>query len=392
MAASLPAQAPLIVYFTDHGGQGFISMAGDEDMDVDDLRKVIYSLPKDRKLILIHDHCYSASMLEAIWKDGTPRPHTCGFASAADDEESFTGQEIMTEMSHDPSVNNFLDLAQNVRSRLNLSSTYVSSSDLFVRKYLKSHRELLQTSPSNHLCALTSPFYETTQGLGLSLTATLELRLQSEIGRLQATLAQQFKAAKIDPNISGHALKTMLKNKKDELKRASDEDDKISDTLLDASEAFIRSHFTPAQWKKTEALQAQADAIREKLRKPIRASLHSALEAKLDRLLPKLGQFNAEVARLKSMANSGAPEFKTFIAHKAHGKKWPLDISDRHQKAVDKVDQLQKDQKALLKLSMSADKATAIHGMLQNHDFQALKTYVDMLDCERIRIDRGGQS
>lgn len=147
---------PVALYFTDHGSQGRgpedrqVCLWG-ENINVSQLRSLIDLVPTTSKVILIHDQCFGGGMLEALWKDGKLKSNACGFAAATSAELAFGGGGLMSAIeSHCLTSQklgrecNFQDVYQSVIKNGNWDreSTPISSSDLYLQKFLKSRTQI----------------------------------------------------------------------------------------------------------------------------------------------------------------------------------------------------------------------------------------------------------
>jgi hypothetical protein len=147
----------LLLYFTDHGADGEVELWG-QKATVEDMQDLIKLIPSQTQLILVHDHCFSGSMLESLFSDsGSIRPNSCGFAASGPKELTETGQSIANHIDHSPSSSDFPDsnkrLSQTLKAMRwdqSFQSSPTATSDVYLEKYFENH-------PSSTSCATCLP-------------------------------------------------------------------------------------------------------------------------------------------------------------------------------------------------------------------------------------------
>ncbi len=102
------------LYFTDHGslkqdpqtGADIHSFgAGEGDLFISDMvnyHKMIHESFPEKKVVFIHDHCFSGGMLDSLWKNRDTLeiyPNVCGFAAASPKQPSYMGETYMDMLS-----------------------------------------------------------------------------------------------------------------------------------------------------------------------------------------------------------------------------------------------------------------------------------------------------
>ena len=92
----------LLVYFTDHGSGGVgsndskVSLWG-VSLSVSQLRELIQTIPEDRTVVTVHDHCHSGPLLDALSdENGKPLKNRCGFAASGGGEYAYGGKQGYT--------------------------------------------------------------------------------------------------------------------------------------------------------------------------------------------------------------------------------------------------------------------------------------------------------
>jgi hypothetical protein len=162
VAKSLKPTDPVVIYVTDHGARSKLNgesivLWGKERIYLSDLRKLIHKhLPKSNPVILVQDQCLSGRMLESMWeKSGQLRKNTCGFAAAHANETVtqpyYISKNLLTspldfgtaysQLLKTTSSNTSYDPSGSMRRPYpwELLSTPLSTSDLYLEQYRKKH-------------------------------------------------------------------------------------------------------------------------------------------------------------------------------------------------------------------------------------------------------------
>ena len=218
---------PFIFYFTDHGltdGQvPRISMDNGKDITPDDLRKILQRLPPEEPAMLLHDHCFSAGMLAALFdeKTGRPRRGSCGAAAAETSEYSYNGESLaymgtllsarpklaaLVERDRDGkiSLQEMIQLHRSLptyaaKGKLSVRSAAVLSSTYFLEQYRLRHPLPCDDARDQKTCSASGTILDIPQ------TATIS---QSE------KIAVAARQKDLDSELHAHASKCRLSSEK----------------------------------------------------------------------------------------------------------------------------------------------------------------------------------
>ena len=370
---------PVVIYVTDHGGVNSVTqerhiLLWGERLLESQFREIIKMIPLQRPVRLIFDQCFGGGMIEALWDQQNLRPRSCGFAAATRHELAYNGGGfanawVTLHGPHRPVAASLNRILQNLKfgadhSPLATLSSPVSSSDLFAKKvledYINTGKIKLQSvfiTPND--CTRTQrsliPFELASSGL-----AETASRLCEELNEL--SLHVRF------------GLKSSFKEVYSELKsmESSSEDgratrDKRKEALKPAIKNWILSKFRVFQTEGVMERPVSLEEIMRELPHPYTDSESLALTS-----------FSGDIwaSQLSQLALGHWKE--DFLMKQPH-------IAQLITSFELTAEQWEKYEKAikLRKLhNLAFIKYATFRLMIQNNDFEKIKAFESILDCE----------
>ena len=445
-AASLKPGDPLLLYFTDHGGNSS-SKAKDHSIALwnetltstqmhDLLAEVREALKKNpatanNKVVLIHDHCFGGGMIEEeLWqrppaKDTTtPIENTCGFSPASGSEYAYDGESFMkmsdqilksrssklkgsVDRDHSGDIS-FGEVKRYMERSYSTQSVPTSSSDLFLAKYLDAHdihseknrRELLDG------CALDkSKSKQLLNSLG-AIQDSSRVLLETKLKSVREDLGQYYIGAGISPSTSMAQIEKLHKQRQENLRNAqnalADAQKAVSPALYAFTLKQMKSELSDRAIDLVEKALQISRALIEKLdrdditgteKKEIEAELQKIRETPVDTLKGHLKQTEIRTEmRRRFSASINTAAFKQFPQNppiNSDGKPaWPADCLAKHNTATKIESTALGKTHSLSRLVGAVRQAEALNQIGQ--DPEALNTYLKLLECENVTI--GGQS
>lgn len=405
--ARTPPDDPVLLYFTDHGGnprsmdapsqEHFIWLWG-QKMTVSQLRSLLAKIPASHKVVLVHDHCFGGGMLGAIWgNDGQPRPRTCGFSPGTGAEIVYNGESFMDmafalSKSKDQGVKAAVDVNHDgqhsfgevfrhmVRSNFT-DSTPVSSSQLFLERYLEGSSYKKRIGARNELlshCIFTD---EGMSHFGQLMGGTHQILLHNWVSSLKSDLADQYSGAKISPNSSYAAIASSMRQCESLIEKDTADYIDANKALARAKVAWVRSKMGESTYHAYKTLKDELAAVTSKLDHATPQE-RGLLEAKRRELLALYSPLDSKAHRLAGATslNLDNADFKAFV--KSSSEAWPADIIPRVKKIQASLRSRNLEAKSLRRLFQSLRAANALREMADSNDINAIRQYLDMLECE----------
>jgi Peptidase C13 family len=380
----------LLLYFTDHGAEGEVELWG-QALTADHLKSLIAQIPPQTQLILVHDHCMSASMLESLFTvDGHVRPHSCGFAAAASTEYSMTSQSIARNMDERPPSKTFPRsdriLSQTLKSMTldpTIQSTPTTSSDIYLAKYLQHH----PASASCETCLNGGALDALLQNFDAQTKQVANLLLVPELQSINEEASRAFNAAKVSPDTSLTAVQTKVKATQTAFHNADTASDQAYDRLKPAVIDFITENLGKQKFDQYLQMDKKLDALRDQLEFEIDPAKRQSLTNQIQELEPKYADLNFQVDRIQSTLDQDDPkDFKNFVALGAQKNEWAPNVYNAYENAGERATKISNQEKPILNLANILTKKEALNKIISSGDTPAILEYLGILECENTDV------
>lgn len=401
----MDAKEPLFLYFSDHGDKnGCFSLWG-EVLCPDQLRSILSGIPSTRPVILVHDHCFSGAMLEAIWdKNRNLRRNVCGFSIASSDEMGFVSDLFMQLApkiveNKDPAYwknrdltgdgyYSFGDIFRAIDLFGMTSSTPVQSSDLFAKKYLeKISRANADWAERNRFSPLINCGQErqNIESLIPRLNATLRNNAQALIKAKLATLETDLQELKlsvgVDFSIDRKKVADAIAQNSREMRAAEAMESAAYDALRDAMISYLKSVVGEKMYADYLYLKKELSAARMKLASE---KLSSADEMNtkgyINSLMTRFPSIYREIDRAWASIKPNNLAFSAFVA-KHFGPKEQQAVAD-----IGRLESLFRGYPSKMhqrrRLYRTLTTSDALREMARTGDIAAITQYLEMLECE----------
>jgi hypothetical protein len=376
----------LLLYFTDHGADGEVDLWG-QTVKVEDMQDLIKLIPNQTQLILVHDHCFSGSMLESLFSDsGSVRPNSCGFAASGPKELTETGQSIANHIDHSPSSPDFPDsnkrLSQTLKAMRwdqSFQSSPTATSDVYLQKYFENH----PSSTSCATCFTPSAIDAVLQTMDSPHKTMLNVLLLPELQSLDSDLARAFKEAGVDPKTSLAGVQNLANMQEQDFLKVCKKIDDAYDKLGSAVGAFVISNLGQAKYDRFSDLDYRLDTLRDALETEDDPKKKQALTDQIKAIEPEYADLSGQIGRIKSSVDNDNPkQFEDFVAAGAKNKLWPANSFKDYNASSAQAEKLSIAEKPYLTLANLLEKKEALSQMITNKDSSSVLEYLGILECE----------
>ena len=384
----LPPEKPLVIYFTDHGDPSVVHLWNGDTLDTAHLGKILDQVSKKHRIIMLFDECYGGSMLEAAWKDGTPRPNVCGVASArADQQSTMIDSGVMkTADKLKGSNETFSDVFHAMLGDEQRYSTPSSTSMVFLEKYLNNKNDSSESSGST--CV------ETELALSKLLVAIAAPQIKQELNRYTNELTARLSEVGLPANSTLDQIAQAQDRAKNNASSISKKRMGLFDSLQVPENAFVHARMKSEMkdaYDNLETLQTQqtilhkdeASAQTYQKRIEIKQKLHD-IETKIDRIQD---QIETKKRLLGLAAIQGVNGFPDFV--KSEGiktKLWSPDIYSQMEQLKEDGFQNAKSLEQYERISAVFNSVRSINLMLKKQDSKAITNYMGFLTCENTAL------
>lgn len=417
----LKKDEPLVLFFLDHGSlntasdghtESLLSLWSEKSLTESMLREVLTTLvPMDKKIILLHDHCYGGGMLQAIWPEagmGQPRRGACGFSSSDAMEMSYSGEGLPQALAavflrKDKSIPQGIDedgdghysmseVFKYARREHLSRSTQQSTSELFLKRYLSAARTphtkktpiltLLQpcTPSQNQSDSKLNLFNEL--GLEISLDSMRKIEAQ-----LQKELRRELSFAKIKDSTPISELEAKLSRIEEAAQKAESEVDRLEKIMDSAEKDFVAYAMDPSLYQRYLWLNAESDRLGQLLKK-----LLPAVDKKLEsEWRQRVQEYNTVVDSVDQIKNSISSENQAFMSFsELNGgtpkHPWPKSIAKDLDAAKRDFAKKTIARHEMRQLMISFRNVQGLQEVIRRKDLEAISTYLDLWACENTSI------
>lgn len=384
---------PIVFYFTDHGDHGASSLMGDEDLTVDELKKLMHLIPTSRKVIFIHDNCFSASMFGALFnrKNGLERPNTCAISVAAENEYSESGQSIMLHAAKKDNFRDFASVIHDMRfePKDKMSSTALGSSDKYLQNYFEKHRKqkiIQDASGVPPTCFLDENDDDFNNKLK-KLNGISQALLRDSMEEIQKDIEHSLEGLNGASYSSYEELLSTIAALKKNVAEAENVSDHASAVANVVYTNYVKYRMGPEKFAEYQEEAKLLDVLHEKYDTEKKA-------AKKIEILQQIGlteqkykplQEQVEAIKLGAKENHGLSDFHDYIV-----KNYDETTIAKAKAADTELSDLMKAQRPLLSLSLASQEALALKQMVAASDYSAINTFLSLKNCEATPIKSGG--
>ena len=376
--AGSPPPKTLLLYFTDHGSQGEVNLWG-QSISAEHLQTLLAQVPEQTQLIVVHDHCFSASMLESLFSNsGHIRPHSCGFAAASDSEFAMEDQTIAKKLDGE-SAHNINAPFREMMWDPKVQSTPTTTSDVFLAKYLKAH----SSEKSCETCLKSGAIDSLIQGFDDQNKQVAKVLLLPDLQSLNDDLARAFAQAKVAPGTSLTAVQAQVRATLQAFNNAQTADGKAFDRFAPVMNSYVVENLGRPKFDQFNKMDTDLDTLRDKLEFEINPEKRQDLIHQIQTLEPKYAELNGEIGRIKLATGSNdTSRFEKFVAAGAQKGRWPSNIFAAYADEDQRVTKISEHEKPILTLSKLLTKKEALDKMISNGDSSSILEYLGILECE----------